>query len=97
MLNYNEYGYNYFYDNAYAQGLESLSTAITDRELLEKYADLTAKLNVAYFSGDFTGIDLSLKDDFIRDSEGSRWNSYMGYIMETAKNSLTCSYPFEAE
>ncbi len=97
LLNYDEYGYNFFYRNAYNQGYDILSTVITDKELLEKYADFTARVNVAYFGGDFSEVDLSIGEDFMRDSVGCRWNSYMGYILETAKDCLTCSYPVKGE
>ncbi len=95
LISYSDFGYNFFYKNAYSQGYENLSAVITDEELLEKYADFTAKVNVAYFSGDFSGIDLSIGEDFVKDSEGARWNSYIGGILEDTESKLYCSYSKE--
>lgn len=92
LLNYNEFGYNFFYKNAYSQSYNNLSSIITDDELLKKYADFTAKVNVAYFGGDFSDIDLSLSDNFINDTSGTRWNSYIKSILSNTESQLFCSY-----
>ncbi|MBQ5327576.1 MAG: metallophosphoesterase [Oscillospiraceae bacterium] len=97
LLNYSDYGYAFFYNNAYKQGLEALSSVIKDPELLEKYADFSAKLNVAYFGGVFSDIDLSLSEQFIEDSAGTRWGFYMSYILNDTKDNVYCQHLYQTE
>ncbi len=97
LLGYEEYGYNFFYDNAYAQAIGSLSEQITDSELLEKYAVFSAKLNVAYFGGVFSDLDLSSADEFLADCEGTGWATYLSYVLADTKDNISCSWPVETE
>ena len=91
LLGYSQYGYDFFYNNAYSQAKESLSYIVTDSELLEKYADFTAKVNVAYFGGTFSDVDLSFAEQFLKDAEGSGWCSYVELILADPKDHLACS------
>lgn len=91
LLNYDEYGYDFFYNNAYAQGYESLCETIADRELLEKYADFSARLNVAYFGGVFSDMDLSLTEDFLSDCEGTSWADYIKSFLADTKDNIECA------
>ena len=97
LLNYPDYGYAFFYNNAYSQGLGALSEVITDTELLEKYADFSAKLNVAYFGGVFSDLDLSVSEQFIKDSAGTRWGFYMSYILADTKDNDYCQHLYKTE
>ncbi|MBQ7875419.1 MAG: metallophosphoesterase [Oscillospiraceae bacterium] len=97
LLNYTEYGYNFFYNNAYAQSKGTLSEVIEDEELLEKYAVFSAKLNVAYFGGTYSDVDLSIAEDFIAAAEGTGWASYMKTVLLDTKDSISCSWPVETE
>lgn len=95
LLGYSEYGYAYFYDNAYAQAKESLSYLITDKDLLEKYSDFSAKVNVAYFGGTFSEIDLSPTEEFLKASEGIGWGGYIGTILSDTDDHVKCSRTFD--
>ncbi len=94
LLGYSEYGYNFFYGNAYSQAKESLSYVIDDSELVEKYADFTGKLNVAYFGGTYSDIDLELAEQFLKDAEGSSWCSYVEFIIANPQDHISCSDTF---
>ncbi|MBQ2997788.1 MAG: metallophosphoesterase [Oscillospiraceae bacterium] len=91
LLNYSDYGYAFFYNNAYSQGKESLSYVISDTELLEKYADFTAKVNVAYFGGVVSDLDLSFAEQFLVDAEGSSWCGYVESILNNPVDHISCS------
>ncbi|MBQ6802734.1 MAG: hypothetical protein IJP05_06640, partial [Oscillospiraceae bacterium] len=91
LINYSDYGYAFFYNNAYSQGKESLSYVISDTELLEKYADFTAKVNVAYFGGVVSDLDLSFAEQFLVDAEGSSWCGYVESILNNPVDHISCS------
>ncbi|MBR3952938.1 MAG: metallophosphoesterase [Oscillospiraceae bacterium] len=97
LLDYSEYGYNFFYDNAYIQAVGGLSEFVSDPELLEKYAVFSAKLNVAYFGGDYSELDLSIAEDFLKDCEGSGWANYLSYALADAKDNTVCGRNCETE
>jgi hypothetical protein len=97
LLEYSSYGYDFFYNSAYAQAKEAISSVVTDSELAEKYSDFSAKLNVAYFGGVFSDLDFSFIDDFISATEGTGWNSYMKTILLDTKDNVYCHWPVEAE
>lgn len=97
LINYSEYGYDFFYNNAYNQGFEALSAVVTDPELLEQYADFSAKLNVAYFGGVFSDLDLSIAEQFLEDSSQTRWGFYMNYILSDTKDNVYCQHIYETE
>jgi hypothetical protein len=97
LLEYSSYGYDFFYNSAYAQAKEAISSVVTDSELAEKYSDFSAKLNVAYFGGVFSDLDFSFIDDFISATEGTGWNSYMKTILLDTKDNIYCHWPVEAE
>lgn len=93
LLGYSEYGYNFFYNNAYSQAKEAVSSVVSDPELAEKYSVFSAKLNVAYFGGVFSDLDLSFKDDFLSATEGTGWGSYMNTILLDTKDNIHCKWP----
>lgn len=95
LLNYNDYGYDFFYNNAYQQAREDIYSVVNDSDLAEKYTVFSAKLNVAYFGGVFSDLDLSIADDFISATEGTGWNSYMKTIMLDTKDNLFCQWSKE--
>lgn len=97
LLNYSEFGYNFFYINAYNQAKGTLSEVINDEELLEKYSDFSARLNVAYFGGTFSDVDLSIAEDFLAAAEGTGWAFYMKTVLLDPKDSISCSWPVETE
>ena len=65
--------------------------------LFEKYADFSAKLNVAYFGGVFSDLDLSVSEQFIKDSAGTRWGFYMSYILADTKDNDYCQHLYKTE
>lgn len=93
LLNYSDYGFDFFYRNAYNQAKESLSHTVSDSELLDKLCDFSAKANVYYFGGTPSLLERSLQEDFIHLSEGTRWGSYVYRILQDQTDSLSCSYP----
>ncbi len=97
LLEYADYGYNFFYDSAYVQAKESIYSVIEDPELAEKYSVFSAKLNVAYFGGVFSDLDLSFADEFIAATEGTGWNSYMKTVLLDTKDNIYCQWPLETE
>ena len=97
LLGYSDYGYNFFYKNAYDQAKGAVSSVITDEELIEKYSDFSAKLNVAYFGGTFSDIDLSIAEDFLSAAEGTGWGSYMNSVLLDTKDNIYCQWPIETE
>lgn len=97
LLNYSDYGYSFFYDGAYAQAKEAICSVVEDPELAEKYAVFSAKLNVAYFGGIFSDIDLSIAEDFLSAAEGTGWGSYMNSVLLDTKDNVYCQWPIEIE
>ena len=97
LLQYSDFGYNFFYDNAYAQAKETIYSVVNDPELAEKYSVFSAKLNVAYFGGVFSDLDLSFAEDFIAATEGTGWSSYMKTILLDTKDNVYCQWPLETE
>lgn len=93
LLNYSEYGFNFFYQNAYNQAKESLSQSTSDPELLDRLCDFSAKANVYYFGGTLSLLDRSLEKDFVRTFEGTRWGVYVSRILQDQTDSVSCSYP----
>lgn len=97
LLNYPEFGYNFFYNNAYIQAKEALSEVLEDEFLIEKYSDFSARLNVAYFGGTFSDVDLSAAEEFLAAAEGTGWASYMQSVLLDTKDSISCSWTSKAE
>ena len=97
LLEYNDYGYNFFFNGAYTQAKEAVSSVISDPELAEKYSVFSAQLNVAYFGGVFSDLDLSFADEFISATEGTGWNSYIKTILLDTKDNIYCQWPIETE
>ena len=93
LLNYREYGYNFFYKNAYEQAKSAIYSVVEDPELAEKYSIFSAKLNVAYFGGTFSDVDLSIAEEFLAASENTGWGSYMKSVLKDTKDSIYCSRP----
>ena len=97
LLEYNDYGYNFFFNGAYTQAKEAVSSVISDPELAEKYSVFSAQLNVAYFGGVFSDLDLSFADEFISATEGTGWNSYIKTILLDTKDNIYCQWLIETE
>jgi len=97
LLGYDEFGYSFFYDNAYIQAIGSLTDYVANSELLEKYADFSAKLNVAYFGGDYSELDFSIADDFLKDCDGTGWAAYLKFALDDPKDSTHCQWPVATE
>ena len=97
LLNYPDYGYAFFYDSAYAQAKETIHSVVSDPELAEKYSVFSAQLNVAYFGGVFSDLDLSFADEFIAATEGTGWSSYMKTVLLDTKDNVFCQWPAETE
>ncbi len=97
LLNYSDYGYNFFYDSAYDQAKETIYSVVEDPELAEKYSVFSAKLNVAYFGGVFSDLDLSFAEEFISATEGTGWSSYMKTVLLDTKDNIYCQWPVETE
>ncbi len=97
LLEYNDYGYDFFFNGAYAQAKEAVSSVISDPELAEKYSVFSAQLNVAYFGGVFSNLDLSFVDEFISATEGTGWGSYMKTVLLDTKDNVYCQWPIETE
>ena len=60
-------------------------------KLLEKYADFSAQLNVAYFGGTYSDVDLSIAEEFLEASSGTRWGVYMQHVLKDTDDSIYCS------
>ena len=97
LLGYDSYGYNFFYNGAYVQAKEAIYSVISDQELAEKYSVFSAQLNVAYFGGVFSDLDLSFAEEFISATEGTGWSSYMKTILLDTKDNIYCQWPIETE
>ncbi len=97
LLNYPEFGYAFFYDNAYDQAKETIYSVVNDPELAEKYSVFSAQLNVAYFGGVFSDLDLSFAEDFIAATEGTGWSSYMQTVLLDTKDNVYCQWPAKTE
>ena len=97
LLNYSDYGYSFFYNGAYAQAKEAIRSVVEDPELAEKYAVFSAQLNVAYFSGIFSDIDLSIAEDFLSAAEGTGWGLYMNSVLLDTKDNVYCQWPIGTE
>ncbi|MBQ3499872.1 MAG: metallophosphoesterase [Oscillospiraceae bacterium] len=97
LLGYSDYGYGFFYSNAYAQASETIYSVVEDPELAEKYSVFSAQLNVAYFSGVFSDLDLSFAEEFIAATEGTGWSSYMSTVLLDTKDNVFCQWPAENE
>lgn len=97
LLGYSQYGYDFFYNSAYAQAKEAIYSVVEDTELAEKYSVFSAKLNVAYFGGVFSDLDLSFADEFIAATEGTGWCSYMKTVLLDTKDNIYCQWPAETE
>ena len=91
LLNYSKFGYDFFYNNAYEQAYGALSSVVEDASLLEKYADFSAQLNVAYFGGTFSDVDLSIAEEFLEASSETRWGIYMKHVLEDTADSIFCT------
>ena len=55
------------------------------------------KLNVAYFGGVFSDLDLSFAEDFIAATEGTGWSSYMSTVLLDTKDNIYCQWPAKTE
>ncbi|MBE6899315.1 MAG: metallophosphoesterase [Ruminococcaceae bacterium] len=97
LLNYGDYGYGFFYDGAYAQAKEAIYSVVEDEELAEKYSVFSAQLNVAYFGGVFSDVDLSVAEDFLAAAEGTGWGSYMSSVLLDTKDNIYCQWPIETQ
>ena len=97
MLNYGDYGYDFFYNGAYAQAKEAIYSVVEDPELAEKYSVFSAKLNVAYFGGVFSDLDLSVAEEFLSAANGTGWGSYMSSVLLDTKDNIYCQWPVETE
>lgn len=97
LLNYSEYGYEFFYNGTYEQVKEAIYSGVDDPELAEKYSVFISELNVAYFGGTFSDVDLSLADEFLETYAGTRWGSYLASVLLDTKDSIRCSWPDETE
>ena len=97
LLNYGDYGYDFFYNGAYAQAKEAIYSVVEDPELAEKYSVFSAKLNVAYFGGVFSDLDLSVAEEFLSAANGTGWGSYMSSVLLDTKDNIYCQWPVETE
>lgn len=92
LLNYDTYGFDFFYQNAYRQAKGSLSAIVTDPEKLESFCDFSAKANVYYFGGTLSLLDRTYQDEFIALSSGTRWGNYISRILLDTDDSVSCSF-----
>lgn len=88
LRNYDEYGYRFFYNNAYTQALSSISEMVTDQSAAEALAKMSAEANVFYFGGDLSQLDTALAEEFFKAADGTRWGEYIGTILEDTSDQL---------
>ena len=93
LLDYSEYGYDFFYKNAYEQAKAAIFSVVDDPELAEKYSVFSAKLNVAYFGGTFSDVDLSFTEEFLAAAEDTGWGSYIKSLLADTNDSISCQRP----
>lgn len=89
LLNYAEFGYQFFYDRSFAQAEKILSGVTDDRELLSRLCDLSARANVCYFGGSLMTIDRSdaaLLREYAADTV---WGDYLETILACTEDSLS--------
>ena len=91
LLNYDTYGFDFFYQNAYRQAEGSLSSVVTDPEKLKSLCDLSAKANVYYFGGTLSLLDRTYQDEFIALSSGTRWGNYISRILLDTEDAVACA------
>ncbi len=88
LLQYEQFGFQFFYDRAFEQAKESLSDLISDADILSRLCDLIARANVNYFGGTPSAIDLddvaSLRP-FLSDT---RWGDYLDTILDGTEDSI---------
>ncbi len=76
LLNYNEYGFNYYYNQSFRQAMNQIN-GLTDEETAKKLADFAARANVLYFSGEAYNMDKTLLQDFLDLGTQIRWHNYI--------------------
>ena len=86
LLNYDEYGYSFFYDNAYNQAKERLSELVTDDKQLDAFCALSASTNVNYFGGTLSKVDVSVLDEFYEAAAGTHWGEYINNILQDRRD-----------
>ncbi len=91
LLDYENYGKSFFYNNAYNQAMESLSSLVSDTEKLDAFCKLSAEANVCYFGGCISVVDTSLLEEFYEVSSGTRWGEYINYILQDKSDQLIWS------
>lgn len=97
LLNYEDYGFNFFYNNAYNQAKGRLTDLITDPDKLEEFSVFSAKANVYYFGGTLSMLDTSAADEFYKSAAGTRWGEYINIVVQDTSDQLSCSYQNETE
>ncbi len=90
LLGYPQYGFDFFYGNAYAQARRSLEGLTDDAALLDDLCDLSAQCNVYYFGGTPSLIDRTHEAEFERVSEGTRWGAYIRSVLDEQGDHLSC-------
>lgn len=83
LLNYGEYGYAFFYSNAYAQAEEYVAAFDLGEDDAKGLCDLIAQANAAYFMGQPSAIDRTYAAKFTALGGGSFWQSYILSILDT--------------
>lgn len=91
LLNYEEFGFQFFYDRIFAQAKEALSPVTSDEDLLFRLCDLSAKANVYYFAGTPTAIDRSDVEEMRRLASDTFWADYLETIFACTEDSLYCT------
>ena len=90
LLQYEDFGFQFFYDRAYEQAKEILSACTEDEDLLHRLCDLSARANVYYFGGTPSMIDRG-DLELLRDTAaGTDWLSYLETIFACSEDSLSC-------
>lgn len=88
LLNYDDFGYHFFYDRTFDHAKEALSETISDENILFRLCDLIAKANVHYFGGTAAEIDrndAALLQEFAPDTF---WTDYLETIFASDEDNL---------
>lgn len=91
LLQYEDFGFQFFYDRAYEQAKGILSAQVKDEDLLHRLCDLSARANVYYFGGTPSMIDRG-DLEVLRDAAAdTSWLAYLETIFACTEDSLSCS------
>lgn len=90
LLNFDDYGYHFFYDNAYRQALERMADVADDEEELAELAAFSAELQINYFGGTLPDVSMEKAEEMRSFGGSTRWTSYMNSVLDKSdKNNLS--------